>query len=114
MHLAVKTVLTLLLVLAVTEIGKRSTFWGALLASIPLVSVLSLTWIWLDTGDNEKIAGISIQIFWLVLASLPLFLLLPLLLRRGVSYPLSMTGGLLLTVVLYLLASRLLGGDPGS
>ena len=78
---ATKVVITVAVVIAVSEIAKRSTFWGALLASLPLTSLLAFVWIYLGTGNTENIASLSIGIFWLVLASLPLFLL-----RSGVAF----------------------------
>lgn len=81
-----KTLLTVAVVIAVAEIGKRSSFWGAALASVPLTSLLAFGWLYVDTGDTEVVAALSLSIFWLVLASLPLFLVLPALLRSGVAF----------------------------
>ena len=82
----VKVLVTACLVVAVSEIAKRSSFWGALLASLPLTSLLALVWLFVDTGDTERVAALSRGIFWLVLASLPFFVLLPSLLRAGWSF----------------------------
>jgi hypothetical protein len=68
-------------VVAASELGKRSSLWGALLASLPLTSILAFVWLYLDTGDARSVARLSTSILWLVLSSLVLFLLLPLLLR---------------------------------
>jgi hypothetical protein len=81
-----KVVLTTVVVVAVSEIAKRSSFWGALIASLPLTSLLAFVWIYLETGNTESIAGLSQGIFWLVIASLPLFLVLPALLRAGWAF----------------------------
>lgn len=83
---AAKVVITVAVAIAVSEIAKRSTFWGAVLASLPLTSLLAFVWIYLGTGNTENIASLSIGIFWLVLASLPLFLILPYLLRSGMAF----------------------------
>jgi hypothetical protein len=80
----VKIVLTALIVVAVSETAKRSTFWGGILVSLPLVSLLSMTWLWYETKDAQKI--ISWGVFWLVIPSLALFAVLPLLLKRGVGF----------------------------
>lgn len=79
----VKVVVTVAVVIAVSEIAKRSTFWGAVLASLPLTSLLAFIWLYVDTRDTQSVASLSQSIFWLVLPSLPLFLLLPPLLRSG-------------------------------
>ena len=83
---AVKVLVTATVVVAVAELGKRSSFWGALFASLPLTSLLAFIWLYIDTGSTASVAALSQSIFWLVLASLPLFLVLPLLLRSGVTF----------------------------
>ena len=80
---AIKIGLSAVVLVAVAEIAKRSSFWAAALASLPLTSLLALTWLYLDTGDTQKIAALSQSIFWLVIPSLLLFILLPLMLRAG-------------------------------
>jgi hypothetical protein len=87
MWLAVaKVALTALVVVAVTEIARRSTFWAAALASLPLTSLLAFVWIYLETGDTDRIATLAHGILWLVVPSLAFFVLLPLLLRGGVAF----------------------------
>ncbi len=83
---AFKIVLTAAVVVAVSELAKRSSFWGAVLASLPLTSLLAFVWLYLDTGSNESVATLSLGIFWLVLPSLLLFVALPWLLRAGVTF----------------------------
>lgn len=82
----VKILVTVAVVIAVVEIGKRSSFWGAVLASLPLTSLLAFVWLYLDTGNVGIVADLSRSIFWLVLASLPMFLILPALLRLGFTF----------------------------
>ena len=78
-----KILFTVAIVVAVSEIAKRSVFWGAALASLPLTSVLAFVWLYLDTGDTQRVASLSAGIFWLVLPSLLLFVTLVCLLRTG-------------------------------
>lgn len=82
----IKFALSAALLVAVSEIGKRSSFLGGLLASLPLVSLLAMIWLYHDTRDTQKIAALSTSIFWLVLPSLVLFIALPVLLKRGVNF----------------------------
>jgi len=96
------------LVVAVSELSKRSTSFGALLASLPLVSLLALIWMHLEGQDNALLADLSGSIFWLVLPSLALFLALPALLRAGWGFWPSLGAASCLTVVLYLLELWLL------
>lgn len=81
-----KVLVTVVLVIAISELGKRSSFWGAILASLPITSLLAFVWLYTGTGNAELVAKLSRSIFWLVLASLPLFLLLPALLLRGMAF----------------------------
>ena len=83
---AAKLLISLAVILAASEIAKRSSLFGALIASLPLTSLLVIVWLYRDTGDAARIATMSLSIFWLVLASLPLFLVLPALLRHGVGF----------------------------
>ena len=85
-HYIIKILITAVLVVAVSEVSKRSSFIGGLLASLPLVSVLAMVWLWQDTRDPAKVAALSTSILWLVLPSLVLFLALPALLKRGVNF----------------------------
>ena len=81
-----KIAITTILIVVISEISKRSSFAGALLASIPLVSVLAMLWLYIDTKDIEKISALSTSVFWLVLPSLVLFVTLPLLLKQGLHF----------------------------
>jgi hypothetical protein len=100
---AIKVVITALLVVAISEIAKRSSLMGAILASIPLISVLAMVWLYVDTRDVEKVADLASGVFWLVLPSLVLFIALPLLLRQGMNFALSMSVSIGLTVAAYFL-----------
>lgn len=97
------------LVVLISEIAKRSSFMGAILASIPLVSVLAMMWLYIDTRDVAKISALSTSVFWLVLPSLALFIALPLLLRQGVGFYPSMALSIGLTVFSYWLMVTTLG-----
>ena len=82
----IKVLISALLVAAVSEVARRSSLLGALLASLPVTSLLAFMWLYRETGDTEKVAALSADIFWLVLPSLVLFVLLPVLLRQGWSF----------------------------
>ncbi len=83
MYYLFKILLTAGIVVAVSEASKRSSMLGGLLASLPLVSFLGMIWLYIDTGSTEKVADLSKSVFWLVLPSLPFFLMLPFLLKKG-------------------------------
>jgi hypothetical protein len=101
-HYVIKILLTSAVVVAVAEIAKRSTFWGAAVASLPLTSVLAFVWLYVDTGNTARVAALSHSIFWLVLPSLTLFLVLPLLLRFGVAFWISLGVACIATAMAYL------------
>lgn len=103
LYLITKALLSGVIIAIASEAARRSPTWGALIVSLPLVSILAMIWLWLDTGDSERVGALARGTFWLVLPTLPLFLVLPALLRHGVAFWLAMTIGCLLTVALYLL-----------
>ncbi|PJA66785.1 MAG: hypothetical protein CO158_01720, partial [Piscirickettsiaceae bacterium CG_4_9_14_3_um_filter_43_564] len=74
---------------------------GAILASVPLVSVLAMIWLYIDTKDVEKVTALASSVFWLVLPSLALFLVLPPLLKMGLNFYLSLGVSVAVTVVCY-------------
>lgn len=86
-YLILKTLISALIIVAVSELSRRSSMAGAFLASLPLTSLLAFVWLYRDTRDAAKIAALSTSIFWLVLPSLVLFLAFPALLRRGFQFP---------------------------
>jgi hypothetical protein len=98
---AAKILITAVLVVVVSEVGRRSSLWGAVLASLPVTSLLAFVWLYTGTGDVEAISKLSYSIFWLVLASLPLFLVLPVLLGRGVTFWPALGIACCVTVIAY-------------
>lgn len=101
-YLLIKAVLSAIIIVAVSEIARRNAGMGALLASLPLISVLGMIWLWRDTQDTVRMAAHAQATFWYVLPSLPMFLLIPILLKRGVDFWPALVGGCVMTVVLYL------------
>lgn len=103
-----KTLFSALVIALVSEIAKRSSFWAALLIALPLTTVLSLIWLWRETGDVAKVTQLSMGVFWLVLPTLLFFVLLPVLLRAqwgfyaalSASLAASTIAGVLLTLIL--------------
>lgn len=96
-----KVAVTAVLVVLISEISKRSSFTGAVLASVPLTSVLAMVWIYIETGDAGKVSELAGSVFWLVLPSLVLFFALPALLAHGINFYLSLAGSIGLTAICY-------------
>ncbi|HTN66523.1 MAG TPA: DUF3147 family protein [Burkholderiaceae bacterium] len=108
LYYALKVLVSAILIVAISELAKRSSLLGALLASLPITSLLAFIWLYRDTHSVEKVAALSSGIFWLVLPSLVLFVLLPWFLRLGWGFWLSLTLGIGLTALAYWLMSLLL------
>lgn len=106
---ALKILISAVVLVVVSELAKRSSFWGAALASVPLTSILAFVWLYIETADIQRVSALSQGIFWLVLPSLVLFISLPLLLRSGVGFWLSLTISCLATAAAYFGMVRLLG-----
>jgi hypothetical protein len=107
-YYSVKVIITTVLIVLISEISKRSTLAGSILASIPLVSVLAMIWLYVDTENSKRIIELSNSIFWLIIPSLTLFIALPLLLKKGVEFYTSMGISITLTVIAYYLMVLLL------
>ena len=101
-YLIIKTVLTAVIIVGISEIAKRYTTFAALLAALPLTSLLAMIWIYIDTKDAGRIADLSISIFWLVLPTLLFFLVLPWLLKQQYNFWLSLVISSVVMVVFYL------------
>jgi len=101
--LIAKALLAGAMIAAIAEIGKRLPAMAALVASLPLVSILGMIFLWHARPDAENMARHSEATFWFVLPSLPMFLIIPVLLRGGMPFWLALTIGCAVTVVLYLL-----------
>lgn len=102
LYLIVKAALSGVIIALVSEVARRNAGFGALIASLPLVSLLGMLWLWRDTHDTERLAAHAGATFWFVLPSLPMFLLIPVLLRRGAPFWGAIAAGCLLTIGLYL------------
>jgi hypothetical protein len=100
---AAKALLAGVIIAAIAEIGRRLPAMAALIASLPLVSILGMIFLWHARPDAENMAVHAQSTFWFVLPSLPMFLLIPVLLRQGFGFWTALAAGCALTVVLYLL-----------
>jgi hypothetical protein len=104
----VKTLIAALVIVAVVEISKRSSFLSAFLLALPIVSVTAFVWIYLESKDKVKIANISYETFWYVIPTLPMFLLLSWLLRNEYNFYFSLFLCCVLTAALFAITQYLL------
>ena len=101
MFLALKALISGVLIAVASTLAKRYPGFGALIASLPLVSVMGMMWLWAEKPDADNMAAHASATFWYVLPSLPMFLVIPALLRHGLSFWASLVLGCALTVLLY-------------
>ena len=102
LYLILKAAISGVIIAIVSETAKRSPGLGALIASLPLVSILGMIWLWRDTRDPARMEAHVGATFWYVLPSLPMFLVIPALMKRGVPFWAALAAGCALTVALYL------------
>jgi hypothetical protein len=100
-YLLLKAAISGALIAAASEIARRWPGIGGLIVSLPLVSLLTFLWVWRDTGDAGRVAELAQSAFWFFLPSMPMFLVLPWLLRTGVGFWLALTLSITLTSILY-------------
>lgn len=96
-----KVAISVALIVAISEIAKRYSLAAGVLASLPIVSVLAMVWLYIDTASVERISRLSISIFWMVLPSLSLFLVLPLLLKSKVPFYPALVVSAAVMILLY-------------
>ena len=103
LYLLIKAAISGGIVAAVSEIARRYPGWGGLVASLPLTSLLAMVWLWRDSGDAERVAELSASTIWFFVPSVPLFIVLPMLLRSGFGFWVSMAIVVAGTLALYAL-----------
>ena len=101
LYAAIKALLSGVVIATVSEVAKRNPAMGAVILSLPLTSLLAFIWLWRDTSDNEGIAALAQSTFWFILPTLPMFLVLPALLRSGAGFWTALGLSCLLTMSLY-------------
>jgi hypothetical protein len=101
LYFVLKAAISGLLVALISEVARRAPGWGGVLASLPLTSLLAMIWLWRDTGDEQRIADLATSTFWFFLPSMPLFLLLPALLKHGLGFWAAMIVAVVGTLLLY-------------
>lgn len=98
----IKILVTAVLVASISELSKRFSFLASVLASIPLTSFLAFLWIYIERKNVEEVATLSIEVFYLVIPSLAFFVILPILLRYGFGFYMSLVIDSALTFLTYL------------
>lgn len=109
LYLVIKAAISGVLIAAASEVARRHSGIGALIASLPLVSVLGMIWLWRDTQDPVRLADHAAATLWYVIPSLPMFILIPVMLRAGAGFWPALVAGCALTILLYLITVWVMG-----
>jgi uncharacterized membrane protein (GlpM family) len=104
--LITKYLITTSLVVLISEVAKRSDKLGGLIAALPIVTILTLTWLYIEKQPTEKIANHAYYTFWYVIPTLPMFLLFPYLLPR-LGFWLTMAISIIVTLICFITFSFL-------
>lgn len=107
-YFSIKVLISAILIALISEISKQSMFSGAILASIPLISVIAIIWLYIETKNIQKIVSLSYGIFWLILPSLTLFIILFTLLKLKTSFGIALFASILIMVLFYFLMTFIL------
>ena len=96
-----KIIVSALIIFIASEIAKRDTLVGAIIVSLPMISLLSIIWLYIETKDIEKIISFSYSVFSMIIPSLSFFLTLPYFLKKNISFSISLILSIGVMIVLY-------------
>ncbi len=108
MPILLKFLITAGLIVLISQVAKWNDRLGALIAALPMVTVLAMTWMFFDlkgAEQTEKIANHAYYTFWYVIPTLPMFLLIPWMLRKGFHYGWCLLAACVLTAVLFVITA---------
>ena len=97
----IKTIITAIIIVIVSEVAKKSTLIGAIIISIPLTSLLAFIWLYFDTRDYQKVIDLSYGTILLTIPSFAFFLILPILLKMKQNFAISIIISIIGTSILY-------------
>lgn len=109
MYIALKVLLTVLIVITISEVSRRSTIIAGIIASIPLTSLLAIIWIYLETHDIDNIKNLSGNIFLMIPPSLTFFICLPLFIDLKFEFYISVLFSVVITAFVYWFYFYILG-----
>jgi uncharacterized membrane protein (GlpM family) len=95
-----KYLVTAGIVVFVSEVAKRSDKLGGFIAALPLMTLLTLMWLFIENQSEEKIANHAYYTFWYVIPTLPMFLLFPYLLPK-IGFGLTIAASILITIICF-------------
>jgi hypothetical protein len=96
--LITKYAVTAFVIVVVSEVAKRSDKLGALISSLPFVTIMVMIWLYIEKQESRKIENHAFYTFWYVIPTLPMFLVMPWLLAKGFNFWISLIICALITV----------------
>ena len=96
------------LIVVISEFAKRSDRAGAIIGALPWLTTLVMVWLFTEKQGDDKIANHANYTLWYVLPTMPMFLLISYLLKRGLGFPLALTIALGFTAILFIIYVRIL------
>jgi hypothetical protein len=116
-ELILRAAISGVIVVAASELARRSSLLGAVLVSLPLTSLLAIVWLYRDTRDPDEISAFAWSVLWIIPPSLAFCVVLPLALGRGLPFGPALALACAVTVAAYgawVVAGRAVGiGDQG-
>ena len=105
MSIITKYAVTAFVIVVVSEVAKRSDKLGALISSLPFVTILVMIWLYIEKQGSQKIANHAYYTFWYVVPTLPMFLIMPWLMTKGVNFWLSLGICALVTIICFIITT---------
>ena len=102
--LIIKYLVSAAIIVAVSEVAKHSDRLGALIASLPVVTLMVLFWLYFDGQPSHKLANHAWYTFWYVLPTLPMFALFPMMLERW-GFSIAMLLSVSVTIISFVLVA---------
>lgn len=104
----VKVLISAIIIVAVSEISRFNATLGGLIKSLPLISLLAIIWLYVDTKDVIKVADLSMSTIFFVIPTFPFFIALPIMLKNGLGFYFSMALSIAIMLLSYILMVMIL------
>lgn len=104
----IKVIISAIIIVIVSEISRFNVTIGGLIKALPLISILSIIWVYIDSRDVKVISQLSLSTFWYVLPTLPMFLILPLLLKYKINFYISLCIAMIIMIIGFIIISMIL------
>ena len=112
MQFFIKTIVSALIIATVSTLGKKFPTFAAIIASLPLTSMLAIIWLFRDTQDVQKVIDLSTSILWIIIPSLIFFIALVYLLKQDIKFYWAMLISTIVMIIgynIYIFLLRKLG-----